>query len=144
MRLIAYISCATLERQWTPFNVEAVGIVWVIKRLRGYLYGTKFRTFTDNKVAERIGKVGDHNVRAQRWLWFLTVFDYTLEYPKSITNGNTISCLVCQSLPPNTTALDPAATTPWKMAEASSSGPAASHPFRFDPRCCLAWAGAPP
>ena len=84
-------------------------------------------------------------MRAQRWLEFLTVFDYTLAYSKSITNGNTISCLVCQSLPPNTTALDLAASTPWKMAEDFSSGPAgfALVPLRSQVLPCVGWRPTP-
>ena len=59
-----------------------------IKRLRGYLWGTKFRIFSDHKALESIEKVGDHNARVQRWLEFLTAFDYTLEYRKGSANGN--------------------------------------------------------
>ena len=47
----------------------------------------KFRTFSDHKALESIGKVGAHNARVQRWLEFLTPFDYTLEYRKSSANG---------------------------------------------------------
>ena len=47
LRPIAYISHATLdsEKHWTPPDLEAGSIVWSIKRLRGYLWGTKFRIF---------------------------------------------------------------------------------------------------
>ena len=44
--------------------------------------------FSDHKARESIDKVGDHNARVQRWLEFLTVFDYTLEYRKGNANGN--------------------------------------------------------
>ena len=76
-------------------DLEACRIVWAIKRLRGYLWGTKFRKFSDYKVLESIGKVGDHNARVQRWLELLTAFDYTLEYCKGSANGSAdyLSCL---------------------------------------------------
>ena len=32
-------------RDWTPVDLEAGGIVWAIKRLRGYLWGTEFPSF---------------------------------------------------------------------------------------------------
>ena len=35
-----------------------------------------------------MGKVGNHNARVQRWLEFLTAFDYTLEHRKGSANGN--------------------------------------------------------
>ena len=63
VRPIAYISHVTLdsERHWTPVDLEAGSIVWTIKRLRGHLWGTKFRIFADRKAPESIGKVGNHN-----------------------------------------------------------------------------------
>ena len=90
IKSIAYISRATLdsERHWTPLDLEAGSIVWALKRLRGYLWGTKFRIFSDRKALESIGKVGGHNARVQRWLEFLTAFHYTLEYRKGSANDN--------------------------------------------------------
>ena len=63
MKHIAYISRATLdsERQWTLLDWEAGSIVWALKRLRGYLWETNFRTFSDHKALESIGKVGNNN-----------------------------------------------------------------------------------
>ena len=51
-------------------------------------WGTKSHIFPDHKALESIGKVGNHNTRAQRCLEFLTAFDYTIEYRKGNTNGN--------------------------------------------------------
>ena len=86
---IAYISRDTLdsEKHWTPIYLEAGSIVRALKRLGGYLWGTKFRIISDHKALESIGKVGNHNARVQRWFDSLTAFDYTLEYRKG-TNGN--------------------------------------------------------
>ena len=96
VRPIAYISRATLdsERHWIPLDLEADSIVWAIKRLRGYQWGSKFRIFSDLKGLESIAKVGDHNARVQLWLGFLTAFDYTLEYCEGSANGNAdfLSC----------------------------------------------------
>ena len=69
--------------------MEASNIGWALKRLRGYLWGTKFRIFSDHKALESKCKVGNHNARVQRWLEFLTAFDYTLEYRRGSANGNT-------------------------------------------------------
>ena len=74
---IAYTSRATLdsERHCTPLDLEAGSVVWALKRLRGYLWGTKFRIFSDHKALESIGKVGNHNARVRRWFDILTAFD---------------------------------------------------------------------
>ena len=68
VRPIADVRRSTLDpiRRWTPLDLEAGGIIRVIKRLRGYLWGKKFRIFSDHKVLENIGKVGDRNARVQR------------------------------------------------------------------------------
>ena len=68
VRPVAYISLATLDSQshWTPLDLEADSIVWAIKRLRAYLWGTKFRIFSDHKALESIGRIRDHNARVQR------------------------------------------------------------------------------
>ncbi|CAB1107752.1 unnamed protein product [Ectocarpus sp. CCAP 1310/34] len=76
------------ERNWTVLDLEAGGIVWAIKRLRGYLWSTKFIIYSDHKALESIGKVGEHNARVQRWLEFLSNFTYTLKYRKGSANGN--------------------------------------------------------
>ena len=68
VRPIAYISRGTLdsERNWTPLNLKAGSIVWAINRLRSYLWGAKFRKFSDYKALESMGKVGVHNASDHR------------------------------------------------------------------------------
>ena len=85
-----FISRAAIdsERQWTPLDLEAGNIVWIIKRLRGYLWGTNFRFFSDHKALESLNKIAEHSPRVQRWLEFLTTYNYTLEYRKDSANGN--------------------------------------------------------
>ena len=60
VRPIAYISRAAFdpERHWAQLGLEAGSIVWAIKRLRGYLWGTKFRVVLEHKALESIGRVG--------------------------------------------------------------------------------------
>ena len=118
MKPIAYISRATLdsERHWTHLDLEAGSIVWALKRLRGYLWGTNFRIFPDHKALESIGKVGNHNARVQRWLKFLTAFDCTLEYRKGSANSTPTSCPAHQSLPQSMTAVGRRVSTLLRMA----------------------------
>ena len=63
IRPIVFISRATLEsdRPWTPLDLGAGSIVESIKRLRGYLWGTTFRIFSDHKALESLAKVAEHN-----------------------------------------------------------------------------------
>ena len=114
----AYISRAALdsERHWTPLDLEAGSIVWALTPLRGYLWGTKFRIFSDHKALESMNKVGDHNARVQRWLEFLTAFAYTLEYRRGSANGNAD---FLSRLPERATEHDRNKRTSLKLAEDS-------------------------
>ena len=139
VRPVAYISRATLdsERHWTPLDLEAGSIVWSIKRLRGYLWGTKFRIFSDHKALESIGKVGDHNARIRKWLEFLTAFDCTLEYRRGSVNGNAD---FLSRLPEPATERDLARG---RLRYLPHPGLWASHPCLSNPRCLFEWASAP-
>ncbi len=90
IRPIVYISRATLvsERHWTPLDLEGGSVIWCVKRLRGYLWGTHFHIYTDHKALEHFAKVGENNARVLRWLEFLSAYSYTLEYRKGSANGN--------------------------------------------------------
>ena len=52
---IACISQATLDSEspWTPLDLEAGSIVWALKCLRGYLWGTKFRIFRPQGIRKQ-------------------------------------------------------------------------------------------
>ena len=92
--LVVFISRATLEseRHWTPLDLQAGGIVWSIKRLRGYLWCTTSRRTTrrsSHEALESLAVFAEHNPRVQRWLEYLTAYRYTLEYAKKgSANGN--------------------------------------------------------
>ena len=45
------------EHHWTPLDLEAGSIVWSIKRLRGYLWGTPLRIFSDHEALESLAKL---------------------------------------------------------------------------------------
>ena len=119
VRPIAYISGANLdsERQWTPLDLKAGSIVWTIKRLRGYLWGTKFRIF-GSQGAQKHRQSGKSQCASPA---VSRVSHRVRLHPR-------ISCPVCQSLPRNTTALDLAASPQWNMAVSSSFGPAGFAP----------------
>ncbi|CAB1098029.1 unnamed protein product [Ectocarpus sp. CCAP 1310/34] len=90
VRPILFVSRATLEseRNWIVLDLEAGGIVWAIKHLRGCFWSTHFLIYLDHKALDSIVKVGEHNARLQRWLDFLPSFNYTLAYRKGAANAN--------------------------------------------------------
>ena len=55
------------ERHWTPLDLAAGRIVWSIKRLRGYLWGTTFRIFSDHKALESLATPEPRNGSNSSW-----------------------------------------------------------------------------
>ena len=82
IRPIVYISRATLdnEQNWTPMELEAGCVVWGIRRLRRYLFGVYFLVFTDHQCLQQICKIGETKPRIQRWMEFLSTYNFRLSY----------------------------------------------------------------
>ena len=82
IRPIVYISRATLdnEQNWTPTKLEAGCVVWSIRRLRRYLFGVYFLVFTDHQCLQQICKIGETKPRIQRWMEFLSAYNFRLSY----------------------------------------------------------------
>ena len=90
IRPIVYISRATLdnEQNWTPMELEAGCVVWSIRRLRRYLFGVYFLVFTDHQCLQQICKIGETKPRIQRWMEFLSVYNFRLSYRRGQENAN--------------------------------------------------------
>ena len=90
MRPIVYMSRATLdnEQNWTPMELEAGCVVWSIRRLRRYLFGVYFPVFTDHQCLQQICKMGKTKPRIQRWMKFLSVYNFRLSYRRGQANDN--------------------------------------------------------
>ena len=90
IRPIVYISRATLdnEQSWTPMEVEAGCVVWSIRPLRRYLFGVYFLVFTDHQCLQQICKIGETKPRIQRWMEFLSVYNFRLSYRRGQEDAN--------------------------------------------------------
>ena len=102
MRPIVYISRATLdnEQNWTPMELEAGCVVWSIRRLRRYLFGVYFLVFTDHQCLQQIYKIGETKPRIQRWMGFLSAYNFRLLYRRGQENASA-DFLSRLPLPPN-------------------------------------------
>ena len=101
IRPIVYISRVTLdnEQNWTPMELEAGCVVWSIRSLRRYLFGLYFLLFTDHQCLQQICKVGETKPRIQRWMEFLSAYNFRLSYRRGQENANA-DFLSCLPLPP--------------------------------------------
>ena len=90
IRPIVYISRATLdnEQNWTPMELEAGCVVWSIRRLRRYLFGVYFLVFTDHQYLQKICKIEETKPRIQRWMEFLSAYNFRLSYRRGQENAN--------------------------------------------------------
>ena len=90
IRPIVYISRTTLdnEQNWAPTELEVGCVVWSIRRLRRYLFGVYFLFFTNHQCLQQICKIGEAKPRIQRWMEFLSAYNFRLSYPRGQENAN--------------------------------------------------------
>ncbi|GJY18833.1 putative reverse transcriptase domain-containing protein [Tanacetum coccineum] len=80
------------EKNYTTHDLELRVVVFALKILRHYLYGTKCMVFTDYKSLQHILNHKELNMRQRRWLELLSDYDFMtvgLDLPKQILNAQT-------------------------------------------------------
>nr|GEV76920.1 putative reverse transcriptase domain-containing protein [Tanacetum cinerariifolium] len=80
-KLIAYASLQLKvhEKNYTTHNLELGSVVFALKILRHYLYGTKCTVFTDHKSLQHILDQKELNMRQRRWLELLSDYDCDIQ-----------------------------------------------------------------
>ncbi|GKC61841.1 putative reverse transcriptase domain-containing protein [Tanacetum coccineum] len=68
------------EESYTTHDLELGAVVFALKILRHYLYGTKCIVFTDHKSLQHILHQKELNMRQRRWLEFLASYDFKIRY----------------------------------------------------------------
>ena len=76
------------ERNWTPKALEAGCVVWIIRHLRRYLFSTFFPMYAIHECLQQISKIGESKPRIQRWMEFLSDYNYRLSYRRGRGNTN--------------------------------------------------------
>ena len=69
-------------------ELEAGCVVWCIRRLRRYLFGVYFLVFTDHQCLQQICKIGETKPRIQRWMEFLSAYNFRLSYRRGQESAN--------------------------------------------------------
>ncbi|GJT84655.1 putative reverse transcriptase domain-containing protein [Tanacetum coccineum] len=81
-KVIAYASCQlkTHEKNYTTHDLELGSVVFALRILRHYLYGTKCTVYTDHKSLQHILDQKELNMRQRRWIELLNDYDYKIRY----------------------------------------------------------------
>ena len=69
-------------------ELKAGCVVWGIRRLRRYLFGVYFLVFIDHQCLQQICKIGETKPRIQRWMEFLSAYNFRLSYRRGQDNAN--------------------------------------------------------
>ena len=62
--------------------------MWSFRRLRRYLFSVFLLIFTDHECLQQISKIGESKPRTQRWMEFLSAYNYRLSYRRGRDNAN--------------------------------------------------------
>ncbi|KAL4142333.1 hypothetical protein QTP88_004814 [Uroleucon formosanum] len=101
--LVMHRVLSSAEKNYSVIHKEALAIIWGITKFFQYLKGRHFIIRSDHKPL--IPLLGENNPiskmasgRLQRWAFFLSGFDYQIEYIKGSTNtiADSLSRLPCQ------------------------------------------------
>jgi hypothetical protein len=60
------------EKNYLTHDLELAAVMFVLKIRRHYLYGSKFKVFSDHKSLKYLFDQKELNMRQRRWLEFLT------------------------------------------------------------------------
>ena len=76
------------ERNWTPIAHEAGCVVWIVRHLHRYLFSAFFPMYANHECLQQISKIGESKPRIQRWMGFLSDYNYRLSYRQGRGNTN--------------------------------------------------------
>ncbi|OMH78867.1 Transposon Tf2-11 polyprotein [Zancudomyces culisetae] len=81
-RVIEYASHSTnkAEQNYSKSHLEALAVVWSVKKFKYYLWGRKFRIKTDHKSLLQIFNGTELTGRIARWAMILWCYDYEIEH----------------------------------------------------------------
>ena len=87
-RVIQYVSHAlsSTQHRWAVIEKEAYAVIYVIQKLRPYLYGSKFTVFSDHKPLKSLFNNQMNNTKIQRWAVLLAEYGAVIEYRKGKHN----------------------------------------------------------
>ena len=95
-RVVAYGSrqLKNHEQNYPTHDMELATVVFALKIWRHYIYGEKFKVYSDHKSLKYTFTHRDLNMRQRRWMDFLDDYDFTLHYHPG--KGNVVADALSQ------------------------------------------------
>lgn len=89
-KTVAYASrtLSDTESSYSTIEKEALAIVWAVKYFRPYLFGQKFKIYSDHKPLQWLFSQKDPSSKLIRWRLKLEEYDYEIIYKKGTLNTN--------------------------------------------------------
>ncbi|KAJ1085659.1 hypothetical protein NDU88_005787 [Pleurodeles waltl] len=87
---VAFISRRLLprEQRWSAIEREAFAVVWSLKKLRPYLFGTHFLVQTDHRPLKWLMQMKGENPKLLRWSISLQGMDFIVEHRPGTAHAN--------------------------------------------------------
>ncbi|CAB0010461.1 unnamed protein product [Nesidiocoris tenuis] len=87
---IAYASrtLSDSEKNLSTIEKECLAVVWATHHFRPYLFGRKFKIFTDHRPLQWLFSLKEPSSKLFRWRLKLEEYDYEIHYKKGTANAN--------------------------------------------------------
>jgi hypothetical protein len=87
-KVIAYAShqLKDYEQNYPMHDLELAAVVFALKIWRHYLYGEKYKIYTDHKSQKYIFTQKELNMRQRRWLELIKDYDCEINYHPGMAN----------------------------------------------------------
>lgn len=97
------------ETRYSTIEKELLAIVWACKHFRPYLYGNKFKIYTDHRPLVWLFNLKEPNSKLIRWRLKLEEYDYEIIYKngKQNTNADALSRIQINALENESTVNNP-------------------------------------
>ena len=68
------------EKNYSAFEREAIGVIFVSKKFRHYQLCQPFKLYTDDQALKCVINLRDHNGRIARWMSLFAEFNFEIVY----------------------------------------------------------------
>lgn len=76
------------ERRRSTIERELLAVVWGVEHFRPYLFGRRFKIFSDHRPLQWLFSIKEPSSKLFKWRTKLSAYDFEIEYKKGLLNTN--------------------------------------------------------